>query len=455
MSLIMVLTVIFACDFSTAITAEAAGGTPVGIHGKLSVRGTDLVDQNGNKFQIRGVSTHGLQWYSQYNNKSAYQTLRDDWGANCVRLAMYVQEGGYMSNQNQMKTQVNNGVSYATELGMYAIIDWHILNGDTANPKNYTQQAKTFFAEMAQKYKNHNNVIYEICNEPNNCSWADIKSYAIEVIRTIRQYDSDAIIIVGTPTWSQLGSQGHLYEPCDNPITGYSNIMYTFHFYASDRDHNQWLTQKIGTAVSRGLPVFVTEFGLSEANGNGNVDTGKATEWLNRCDQYNVSYCVWSLCNKGETSALIKSSCNKTSGWSTSELTTAGNFIRNWYRGKQEKDNPTYNNPEVNNIAQDVSLTYTTHVQNIGWQNWVTTGGSSGNTSAMSGTSGRSLRLESIKIKVNGNSNLGIKYKTHIQNIGWQDWKYDGDMSGTTGMSYRLEEIRIERTGSDKDKYDV
>lgn len=456
LSIVMVLTVLFVCDTPDGTKVMAAGGTPVATHGKLSVSGTQLVDQYGNPFQIRGVSTHGLQWYSQYNNKAAYQTLRDDWGANCVRLAMYVEEGGYMSDANKMKTQVNNGVSYATELGMYAIIDWHILNGSTANPKNYTSQAKTFFAEMAQKYKNNNNVIYEICNEPNGCSWVDIKSYAVEVIKTIRQYDSDAIIIVGTPTWSQLGSQGHLYEPCEDPITGYNNIMYTFHFYASDNAHNQWLTQKIETAVTKyNIPVFVTEFGLSEANGNGNVDTNKATEWLNRCDKYNVSYCVWSLCNKGETSALINSSCSKTSGWSTGELTTAGNFIRNWYRSKQESENPTYNNPEVENLAPDVTLTYQTHVQNVGWQDWVTTGGANGKVSAMSGTSGRSLRLEGIRIKVDGNSNLGIRYKTHVQNIGWQDWVYDGDMSGTSGQSLRLEAIKIELTGADKDKYDV
>ena len=165
------------------------------------------------------------------------------------------------------------------------------------NPQTYKSQAKTFFAEMAQKYKDYNNVIYEICNEPNNCSWSDIKSYAEEIISVIRSYDNDGIIIVGTPTWSQLGSQGHLYEPADDPIRGYSNLMYAFHFYASEPAHNQWLTEKIGTAINKGLPVFVTEFGLSAANGDGNIDLGKADEWLNRCDKYNVSYCVWSLSN--------------------------------------------------------------------------------------------------------------------------------------------------------------
>lgn len=425
------------------MTAKAAGATPVATHGKLSVKGTQLVDSKGQPFQLRGISTHGLQWFPQYNNKAAYQTLRDDWGANCIRLAMYVDEGGYYSDRSGMKSKVNNGVQYATELGMYVIIDWHLLN---VNPKNYTSEAKSFFTEMAKKYKDYDNVIYEICNEPSNCPWSDIKSYATEVIKAIRAYDNDAIIIVGTPTWSQLGNQGHTYEPADDPITGYSNLMYAFHFYASEPAHNQWLTAKIGTAIDRGLPVFVSEFGLSEASGNGNVDLTKAAEWMKRCDDRNVSYCAWSLCNKNESSALISSSCSKTSGWSPSELSKAGQFIRNHYRSKVE--DPTINNPEVKNLAPNITVSYETHVQSHGWQPAVTNG-------KMSGTSGQAKRLEGIKIRVTGDDNLGIRYRTHIQSIGWQDWKYDGDLSGTTGQAKRLEAICIELTGTNKDKYDV
>ncbi len=430
----------------------AAGATPVSAHGQLSVKGTSLVDQYGQPFQIRGISTHGLQWFSQYNNKEAYKTLRDDWGANCIRLAMYTGEGGYCTgNQATMKDQVTKGVQYATELGLYTIIDWHILSD--GNPQTYKSQAVQFFSEMTEKYKDYNNVIYEICNEPNNCSWQDIKSYAGEVIAAIRAKDPDAVIIVGTPTWSQLGSAGHLYEPADDPITGYSNLMYAFHFYASEPAHNQWLTEKIGTAISRGLPVFVSEFGLSEASGDGNVDTGKAKEWLNRCDQYQVSYCAWSLSNDWRSSSLIKNSSGSTSGWRTDELTTAGNFIRNWYREKAginqgAAQNSAINNPKVNNLAEGITVSYETHVQDYGWQGQVKNG-------QMSGTSGQAKRLEAIKIQVSGDGNLGIRYRTHVQNYGWQNWTSDGKLSGTAGQAKRLEAICIELTGASKDKYDV
>jgi hypothetical protein len=98
-----------------------------------------------------------------------------------------------------------------------------------------------------------------------------------------------------------------------------------------------------------------------------------------------------------------------------------------------------------------VDFSYRTHVQNVGWQDWK-------NNGAMSGTQGRSLRLEGIEIKRTDTADvdLGIRYETHIENIGWEDsWKADGIMSGTEGRSLRLEAIRIELTGADAKNYDV
>lgn len=84
-----------------------------------------------------------------------------------------------------------------------------------------------------------------------------------------------------------------------------------------------------------------------------------------------------------------------------------------------------------------LGVTYRTHVQDVGWQNYV-------HDEQIAGTSGRSLRLEGISIKLTGNnSNLKIKYQVHVQNIGWQNWKTDGEIAGTQGLSYRLEGIKI------------
>lgn len=105
------------------------------------------------------------------------------------------------------------------------------------------------------------------------------------------------------------------------------------------------------------------------------------------------------------------------------------------------------------------TVSYQTHIENIGWevenadQLWKQNG-------EMSGTSGKGLRLEGIKIKIDNDVNLGIRYQTHIQNIGWEDesgsgWKNDGEMSGTKGMGYRLEAIQMRLTGENADSYDL
>ena len=205
----------------------SAATTPVKKNGRLSVKGTRLVNSQGKAVVLKGVSTHGINWFPQYVNKAAFKTLRDNWGVNCIRLAMYTEEyNGYCSggNQAELRKLINNGVKYATELGMYVIIDWHILSD--GNPAKNKKQAISFFKYMAKKYKNQNNIFYEICNEPNGgTSWNRIKGYASSVIKIIRKYDKKNIILVGTPTWSQ-----DVDVAADSPIKGYSNIMYTFHF---------------------------------------------------------------------------------------------------------------------------------------------------------------------------------------------------------------------------------
>lgn len=314
-----------AAETTSTPTPVSAAGTPVAIHGKLSVRGSGLVDKNGNEFQIQGVSTHGIAWFPEYVNKAAFQTIRDEWGANCIRLAMYSAEyGGYCTggSQSELKQLVNDGVSYATDLGMYVIIDWHIMNQD-GDPNTHKREALAFFEEMSSRYADYDNVIYEICNEPNGgTQWSSIKSYALEVIPVIKANNPDAIIIVGTPNWSQ-----DVDVAANDPITGYSNIMYTIHFYADT--HRDSLRQKMQTAIDKGLALFCTEFGICDASGSGANNITEGNKWISAMDSNNISYCIWNLSNKAETSSLIQSGCNKTSGWTTNDLSEAGK----WYVG--------------------------------------------------------------------------------------------------------------------------
>lgn len=296
-------------------------GTPFEIHGKLSVDKTQLVDKDGNAFQLCGVSTHGLGWFPEYVNKDSFKSLRDDFGANVVRLAMYTAEGaGYCTggDRDALKKCVTDGVDYASELGMYVIIDWHILHD--LDPNVYKDDAKDFFKEMSEKYANYDNVIYEICNEPNGgTEWKAIKKYADEIIPIIRANDSDAVIIVGTPNWSQ-----NVDEAVSDPVKG-DNIMYAVHFYADT--HKDWLRDKVTTALNGGLPVFISEFSICDASGNGFNNVEEANKWIEFLDKNKISFVAWNLSNKNESSSLIDSGCSKTSEWKFAELSESGKWL--------------------------------------------------------------------------------------------------------------------------------
>ncbi len=291
--------------------------TPLEEHGALSVNGTNIIDENGEKFQLKGVSTHGLQWYPQYVNKETFEYMRDNWKINAVRLAMYSDPNvGYNTNLHKI---VENGVEYATDAGLYVIIDWHILSD--GNPNTNKVAAINFFKEMAEKYKENNNVIYEICNEPNgDVQWErDIKPYAQDVIKEIREIDEDAIIVVGTPTWSQ-----DVDVVAKSPINGYENIMYTLHFYAAT--HKDYLRQKLNTALNAGLPIFVTEFGICDASGNGAEDIEEANKWIDYLNSNNISWMCWNLSNKNESSSILKNT-EKLSNWTKEELSEEGKWL--------------------------------------------------------------------------------------------------------------------------------
>ena len=295
--------------------------------GRLQVSGTKLTDESGNIIQLRGVSTHGISWFPDYVNYDAFATLRDDWGANVVRIAMYPEEyNGYLSggDKDSLKQIIDNGVNYATELGMYVIIDWHVLN---YAPSRHTQEACDFFAEMASKYSGHDNVIYEICNEPVGADWnSDIKPYAETVIGTIRQFDDHALILVGTNTWSQ-----DVDSVVGNTLDD-GNVMYVVHFYAGT--HKENIRNKISTALNAGVPVFISECSICDASGNGGIDYASANEWLDFMNSNQLSFIAWSLSNKAETSTLISSGCSAKSGWSDGDLSETGRWFKSAISGR-------------------------------------------------------------------------------------------------------------------------
>ncbi|WP_440528087.1 glycoside hydrolase family 5 protein [Simiaoa sp.] len=305
--------------------------TPYGQHGALHVENGKLTDADGNTVQLYGMSTHGIAWFPQYINYDSFRTLRDDWNTNCIRLAMYTAEyGGYCAggDKEQLKQLVRDGVSYATELGMYVIVDWHILSD--CDPNQNKDEAIAFFREMSEAFADNDNVLYEICNEPNSgTSWDSIKSYAEEVIPVIREQKPDAVILVGTPTWSQ-----EIDKSAASPLT-FDNVMYTLHFYAGT--HKDDLRNRLETCAQNNLPVFVSEFGMCDASGNGANDFDSTTKWLDLLNKYQISFCCWNLANKDESSSVFKAASTALSDWTDEDFNESGRWIRNYFRKMPQK----------------------------------------------------------------------------------------------------------------------
>ena len=297
----------------------AKAATPVEKWGQLKVSGTNIVNSSGKKVQL--PSTHGIAWFPQYVNKSCFKSFKK-MGANTIRLAFYSDSSAGYSES--LYSKVEEGVNYATELGMYVIIDWHILSD--GNPKTNQKNALKFFTKFAKKYGKQNNIIYEICNEPNgNVTWKkDIKPYANKVIKRIRKYDKKNIIIIGTPTWSQ-----DVDIVAESPLKQ-KNIVYALHFYAAT--HGDYIRNKLKVARSKGLPVIVSEFNICDASGNGSISKSSGNKWMKLLKKYKIGYIAWNISNKAETSALLKTSCQKTGGFTRKNLSKTGKYIVSWWK---------------------------------------------------------------------------------------------------------------------------
>ena len=302
--------------------------TPYGKHGALHVDGLQVKDKYDQPFTLRGASTHGMHWGDgeTFLNKTAFQNLRDEWGVNMVRLVSYVTQGGYTDGaKDKLDKHIREGVSDLTDLGMYAIIDWHV---HAENPNDKKSEAIQFFDTYSKKYKDQSNIIYEICNEPTGTPWNQLRPYAVDVVNTIRANDPDAIIVVGTNTWSQNVDEvatngGKLND---------SNVMYTIHFYSGS--HGESLREKVRTALKAGTPVFCTEFGVCDASGNGGFNLEEADRWIDFFEENGISYCCWSLSKKNESASMLSPECNKVNGFTNADLGATGAWLINTYRSR-------------------------------------------------------------------------------------------------------------------------
>ena len=295
-------------------------------HGKLRLDGVQLVDASGAPVQLLGMSSHGLHWFPDCYTFDAIEHLVKTWGTNVFRAAMYVGEGGYASDPS-VKQKVKDIVAWTKQLGIYCIIDWHVLTPGDPNAATY-DGAVDFWKEMATLYKDEDHVIYEIANEPNNVAWSRVKEYHNRIIGAIRAIDAESIIIAGTTTWSQ-----DIHLAAEDPVAEPYNVMYAFHFYACSHGS---LLQRVKDFRTK-IPIFVSEWGTSSYSGDGGVCQCEAKEFLDVFSDKDgsggvtLSMAQWSWADKSESSAaLAPGACRNGGDWDS--LSESGAFLRAYVR---------------------------------------------------------------------------------------------------------------------------
>jgi len=289
-------------------------------HGRLHVDGTKLVDQNNQTLVLRGMSFGWHNLWPRFYNAGAVKWLKKDWGVTVLRAAMGVElnDSGYKKCPAWSKKHIEAVVDAAIKEDIYVLIDWHSHNINLA-------EAKTFFAEMAQKYNKYPNIIYELFNEPDQETWAEVKAYATEIIKVIRQYDKNNIILVGSPHWDQ-----DVHIVADDPLLGFTNIMYTLHFYAAT--HKQDLRDRGDYAIKKGIPLFISEYGGMEASGDGVIDYKEWDAWIAWAEKNQLSWICWSVSDKKEKCSVLLPSAKSGGNWKEADLNETGKYARKLLR---------------------------------------------------------------------------------------------------------------------------
>lgn len=292
----------------------------VGRHGRLQVVGTQLVDQQGEKIALRGVSFGWHSLWPRFYNEAAVGWLAQDFHCNVVRAAMGIEVGerNYKQDPAFSKAKVKAVVDGAIKAGIYVIIDWHSHNINLA-------EAKQFFGEVSKTYAKTPNVIYEVFNEPDQESWPEVKAYAEEIVKVIRANDPNNVILVGCPHWDQ-----DINLPAADPIRGQKNLMYTMHFYAAT--HGPWLRDRTDAALASGLPVFISESAGMEASGDGPLNPVAWQAYIDWMEAKGLSWITWSVSDKDETCSMLQKSASSTGPWKDADLKESGQKTREYLR---------------------------------------------------------------------------------------------------------------------------
>ena len=326
--------------------------------------------KDGAEVQVQGMS---LFWSISSDVGSPFWTadivngLVQNQNIQLIRAAMGVDEdwgsGNYFTKPGYYQGLMNTVVQAAIDNDIYVIIDYH-----SHKASDNVENAKSFFSYMAEKWGKYDNVIFEIFNEPTSQSWGTIKTYADDVVKTIRQH-SDNLILVGSRDWDQHPDDAKGNEVTDSK----NNVAYTFHFYAGSHSKGNEGANAV-SAMNGGLSVFVSEWGTVNADGGGEV-SGNSSGWLEWMNTHKLSGANWSVSNKGEGASYFSGSA-----WNYSK---SGNWVNENIFSKLptsysacDGSAPTSSSSEVSSSSVQLPEGYTDYIDDLeDGDNFAYTGG--------------------------------------------------------------------------------
>lgn len=304
----------------------------------ISIKGNTFVDPQGKTLVFKGIAISDPDKIEKQGhwNKTHFEKVKE-LGANIVRIPIHPVAWRERTPDGYLKL-LDQAVEWCTELGMYVMIDWHVIGNLKMelfqDPMYNTTQKETyeFWRTIAKHFAGNNTVaFYELFNEPTtfhgqlgSCSWTDWKTIMENTIKLVRSYDKETIPLVAGFDWAYDLTSLH-----EDPIDA-TGIGYTVHPYAWKRSapmEVKW-EEDFGFAASE-YPVFATEFGFDLSRGETLNEDHYGYRIIRYLESKGMSWTCW--CFDPQWGPRVLES------WDPYKLTPSGEFFQQAMQGKLKK----------------------------------------------------------------------------------------------------------------------